>query len=874
MQRKKIAVAITTIIGSGMLAPASFSQTPANPATPQAATVEKSVPVDQILVTGSRVAKQDLDSNSPILTITSEELRRHQDITLETFLNTLPQVNPAATTTSNNPSSASGRTPNAGQANIDLRGLGPNRNLVLIDGRRAMVSSDTQTVDLNTIPLALVESIEIITGGAGAVYGADAVAGVVNIKLKRRFDGVDVRLGWSDSEQFRDAKEINATVVMGGNFAGDKGNAVMAFEYSDRTKAIKNQRSFAAVATATTSFFPEGTYRPSGANLPSQAAVDALFGRQAYSGAPAGSVPNNSALSFNADGSLFYPGIFNSPRDVINFRYPVDSGVNTRLYPDVYVYNFDAVNILVAPQERKSVMGKANYAFSNGIEASSSFSNTVYTSLTALAPTPVSTVTVASPQSATAQQASSALITPGQNVGTQLIVPTTNPFIPADLRVLLNSRTGDDARILGAGATEPFLMRWRVLGTGLRNANYENNVTQYAGGLKGNLPFDTWRWDAHVSEGRTKITNSQTGNIDTNRLLATLAAADGGASLCQGGVNPFGRQPLSAACQNFLGVQSSLTTEFTQTIGQAFVTGDVGKTAAGTISAVFGAEFRNFKYIFDPGSASGPTSGFTNQTPSAGRNSFKDLFAELSVPLLRDAPMVKSLELHFAARSSESEARDNILGTDTPKTRSGSWSADFSWETSDSMRIRGSAQKSVRAPNFGELFGSTSSAPQIFDPCSVTSVGRTTGANAARLATLCRDAGQAGGLGGAVSTYVQTPGTQAATTFTGNTNLKPETGESYTLGFVWVPKLPGMWNGLRGSLDYYSIQITDPIQVADSNEYIADCYNYYGKNPNYNAAYTSCAQLFRANDILGVNDLTTKWQLPNRQRRHVQDSGT
>ena len=841
---RKPSVIATSFAISLMAGPLSHAQ---QATAPVAAPTEK---VDRIEVTGSRVAKQDFDSNSPIVTITAAELAKHQDITLDTFLNSLPQVNPSGTTTSNNP-------PNGGQSNIDLRGLGSNRNLVLIDGRRPMVSASNQTVDLNTIPVALIESIEIISGGAGAVYGADAVAGVVNIKLKRRFEGLDLRAGWTDSERFKDARERNASVVMGGNFANNRGNAVAGFEYSQREGLIKAQRDFAKVATATTSFFPEGTYRPSGANLPSQAAVNALYGQASYGGAAAGTVPNSSAHSFNTDGTLFYPGIFNSPRDVLNYRYPRDSGENTRLFPDVYSYNFDAVNILVLPLERKSVMGKFDYKFANDIEVFSNFSNTLYTTTTALAPTPVSTVTVASAANATATQAGSLLVTPGQNVGTQLIVPTTNPFIPADLRALLNSRTGDDARIIGAGATEPFLMRWRTLATGLRTASYENTVTQYGGGVKGPLYRDNWRWEANVSEGRTKTVNNQGNNIDTNKLLAALAAPDGGVSLCAGGVNPFGRQTLSPACQAYLRISGAVTTEFTQTIGQAFVSGEAMQLANGPLAVVFGSEIRNFKYTLDPGSASGPISGFTTQTPAIGSNNFRDWFGEVSVPLARNLPLARSFDLHFAYRNSASQSNDEFNNAQSPKQRNNAWSIDFSWEPAETVRARGSAQQSVRAPNFGELFDGGSSAPQIFDPCSVTSVARTTGANAARLATLCRDAGQAGGLGGAVTTHVQTPGTQATIDLIGNPNLKAETGKSYTLGLVWAPKVSGFFQGIRGSVDYYSIKVKDAITVADTNEYIADCYNYYGNNPTYSPNYGNCAALFRAGDILGVSDFST-----------------
>ena len=139
--------------------------------------------VEGIVVTGSRIIRQDYVANSPIATVTGEAAVANADITLDTYLNTLPQINPAGTTTSNNP-------PNNGQANIDLRGLGANRNIILIDGRRAMPSSNDLTVDVNTIPQALIQNIEIITGGAGATYGADAIAGAVKFILKKDYDGL------------------------------------------------------------------------------------------------------------------------------------------------------------------------------------------------------------------------------------------------------------------------------------------------------------------------------------------------------------------------------------------------------------------------------------------------------------------------------------------------------------------------------------------------------------------------------------------------------------------------------------------------------------------------------------------------------------
>ena len=216
-----------------------------------------------IVITGSRIARQDYVADSPLVSVTGDQLVANADITLDTYLNTLPQVNPAGTTTSNNPG-------NGGQANVDLRGFGANRNIVLVDGRRAMPSSAGLTVDLNTIPAALIERIEVATGGAGAVYGADAVAGAVNVILQDDFEGVDLRTTYENSTEYWDAEEYGVSLVVGGNIDNGRGNAVLAFDRSVREGMIKSQRPFAEQATATTSFFPAGSLL-FGANGPTEA---------------------------------------------------------------------------------------------------------------------------------------------------------------------------------------------------------------------------------------------------------------------------------------------------------------------------------------------------------------------------------------------------------------------------------------------------------------------------------------------------------------------------------------------------------------------------------------------------------------------------
>jgi iron complex outermembrane receptor protein len=818
-----------------------------------------------VVVTGSRIIRQDYEANSPITTVSKDALTHNADITLETALNNLPQIVAGGTTTTNNP-------PNNGQANIDLRGLGANRNLVLVDGRRPMVSANDLTVDVNTIPSALIDNIEVITGGAGAVYGADAVAGVVNMKLKHNFEGFNLSTSYSDSTH-RDAEEYTISALLGGNFADGKGNAVFAYDRSSREQLLKSQRPFALYATSTTGNPPQGVLRWNGAsgatgntaNAPTTAAVNALF---ATYGVAAGAAQAASGkIGFNQDGSLFAVGTFNSPLDAQHFTDPVDLFVNPRFYPDFYSYNFDPVNLLTLPLNRDSFMTDLHYDVGGGVEVFGQGSWTQYKSATGLAPSPVPGVAFASPDQADPKsEVASALITPGATACNPLSpspgrcsftggipVPVTNPFIPADLKTLLNSRTGNDNRLVGTGANEPFLVSFRPVDAGLRYQIFQNTVTQYLGGFRGPIMSTGWRFEAYFSEGRTEILDTQQGNIDTQKVTDLLAAADGGVSKCAGGFNLFGQHKISQECLDYVKVTTSTTLDMRQRIGQAYVTGDIIDMPAGALSAVFGAEYRGFDYTFDPGTGAGPISGFGSQDPESGKNQFHDLFTEFSIPLLKDAPFAKSLDLDIAFRRSKAAFQDRLNGVSSGSQSDNTYKADFSWQPFDALRVRTSYQRAVRAPNFGELFQGGASFPQIFDPCSVTSDARKSGPNAAQLRALC---GLTGLSPTQIDTFVATPGGQAEIDTGGNTLLKPETADSYTLGFVFTVPTESRWTEkLRSSIDYYKIKVKDAILAADPNEGIAACYNYLGTNPTYSITNPYCAGIARSGDILGIADV-------------------
>lgn len=835
------AVKRALLVGAaGAIAAAAF------PAAAQDQDQDQDDNVQTVVVTGSRISRPDFEANSPISTVTQEDIVGNADITLETFLNTLPQIIPGATTTTNNPG-------NNGQANIDLRGLGANRNLVLIDGRRPMVSANDLTVDLNTIPAALIEQIEVITGGAGAVYGADAVAGVVNVKLRKNFEGFNISANYADSTEFHDSEDYTISALLGGNFSEGRGNATFAFDHTNREALIKAQREFSVLATSTTGTPPQGVLRWRGAFNPvPQAAVDNLFAT--YGVAPGATTAQSGLIGFNQDNTLFYGGIFNSPFNAQNFTDPIDAGVNTRFFPDFYSYNFDAVNILTLPLNRDSFMMNLNYEIGGGVEVFARANWAEYKAATALAPSPVPGVFFEAPGENGNFDVASPLVTAGCapqcRFSTGVPVPVTNPFIPADLLTLLNARTGNDPFLVGAGATEPFLIGFRPVSAGLRQENYENTVVDYLAGLNGPIGGSSWKWEAYASQGRTEIDNRQQGNIDTQAVADVLNAPGGTIAGCA--FDPFGQQALSQACLDFMTTETGTSLTMEQQVYQAVLTGDAFAIPAGDVSLAFGAELRKFNYDFDPGSGAGPISGFNTQDPERGRNEFQDLFMEAFFPLVRDAAWAKALDLNVGYRYGSSEFEDQINNLQSPKEKSSSYKGELSWQPVDVARIRATYQHAVRAPNFGELFQAGGSFPQIFDPCSINS-GARTGASSAQVRQLCLDTGLTGAT---IDNFIATPGSQALIETAGNTALQPEDADTYTFGLVFSPSWDTEWmRQFRASIDYYSISVKDAMLVPDVNVGIAGCYNYYGTNPTFDANDPYCLGMARAGNILAIGNV-------------------
>jgi outer membrane receptor protein involved in Fe transport len=756
-----------------------------------------------VVVTGTRIQRQDYTATSPVVTIAADTLQQAGTVQIDTVLNQLPQLVPSISTSSNNPSATGG----AGQALVDMRGLGATRTLVLLDGTRLTPSHPNGQIDLNTIPASLIENIEILTGGASSVYGSDAIAGVINLKLMRDFEGVQIDTQYGQTDE-SDGQTIAVDVTMGGNFDNGRGNAVLAISYDDRERILAGDRPFGQFTFGPnllpqgSATIPEGRYDRTLTNLPTQAAMDAVF---AGYGVAAGTVLADDFLGFNSDGTLF------DITGAANYRGEEFVGFN----PASFTYNFAPVNYLQLPLERRQIFASGNYSLMDGdassVEAYARLLYTTYEAEQQLAPTPI----------------------------TGLSIPVTNPNIPADLATLLASRANPNA---------PFLFRVRTVAAGPRIGTPNFDVTQALMGFRGEFQAAgrEWNWDVYGSWGRTEVTERQQGNISFSRIqgllngddLGTCAAAD---------FDPFGLGNMTPACAQAISIGATNVTRVEQENLQAVLSGELFGMPAGPFQAAFGAGYgrNDAAFIPDEFLASGDVVGFNAQPPQEGSIDVKEAFVEFAIPLLKDLPAVNRLELELGYRYSEY----NLAGSfDTYK-------GALNWEPMEALKFRTSYNRATRAPSIEELFlPPQENFPGYNDPCEFDSAHRTggvAGVDPAQVATLC----QAQGIPAAALATFQQPNAQVRSIQGGNVNLSPESADTITFGFVWQPDFE---NALRASVDYWSYELEDVIGAVSANSAISRCFNDVGANPTYDPNNFWC-QLFtrtpsgEATDVLENN---------------------
>lgn len=774
--------------------------------------------LEEITVTGSRIQRQDFEGLSPIVSLSADSFSNGGIINAEELVNTLPQVVPSFSSGNNNPGN--------GQSWINLRGLGSARNLVLVDGKRPTPANESGIVDINTIPVAMIERVEVISGGASAVYGSEAVAGATNFILKKNFNGVSLNGQWGQSAE-GDTDTTSFEFVMGSDLADGRGNATVYATYNDRERLGKGERAFSEQAVSATSFFPSGHVRWAVGNAPALTTIQDVFLNQ-Y-GTDASSLTTVPTLVGNDDGTLFTQN-----QGLLNFRQVLGEDIdglfvaqnfrNGVIDDDRYSYNFEPWNNLVLPQERYNLGAQMYYEVAPSHEVYTRLMYTNYSSSTQLAPSPAPT---------------------GRNItnpaaGFEFTVPVTNPFVQsnAGLLAILNSRTGDNVGLEGSGATEEFIYRRRFVENGPRVESYERDVYQMVLGVRGDIT-DSWRYDVWGATGKYNEQLNQDGNVSVTRVESLLDAPDGGVSICEGGLDPIGGNTLSAECADYVGVLAKNTTRIQHNQFEAVVNGDFLELWAGELSAAVGMFYNEMTYSFkaDEILATGDVSGFnaTDNLDGSVRNT--DYFAELYFPLLAGAPFAEMLDLTAGYRYSD----HNRAGTYD------SYKAELGWQIVDSFRVRTSFQQATRAPNVGELFSpQAENNPQVADPCNFDS-GQRAGANGAAVEALCLAQGiPAVALPG----YEQSTG-QISSIVGGNPDLSEEVADTYTLGFVWQPNFI---ENLQVSVDYYSFDVTDVIRAVDPAIVVSRCFDP-AFNPSFDNSNEWCSRFSRSPTSAEIIDL-------------------
>ncbi|WP_432788017.1 TonB-dependent receptor domain-containing protein [Novosphingobium rhizosphaerae] len=798
------------VLSASALSVAVALATPALAQTaPQAATAPDAPPaaaeaaqpdVKEIVVTGSLIQRPNNTAVSPIVSVSTDAIKASGNVNLQDALNQFPGF-----TASGN--SGTGGQGTGGRASVNLHGLGPNRNLVLLDGKRLPLSDISGTVDTNIIPESIIGGVDVITGGASAVYGSDAMSGVVNFKTLRSFNGVKADVQNTLSEK-GDAFKFSGSIAFGSSFAQDRGHVIAAFSYTKQDPINGRARSFFSDKTPS-SYIGTGTFVPNATNAPNAAVVQSIFNGYGVTS----TINPLLNLGFNNDGSLFVQtGAVNYKGQTNTGGYAIVNG-NVRMPVGQQT---DFMNGL----KRKTAFIKADYDLTPDLTLYGQF---LFVDLNV-------------------HTASGGTLT---QFGQLTTIPVTNPFIPQDLRTILASRPNPTAN---------FLWNGRYVGLPYKSWDEDYTVQQYIAGLKGDIA-PGWTFDIYGSYDQSVHNQTMHNAVVKSRVQTLLSAADGGASICQGGFNPFGdanARSISAACAAYITKDAFSTERLGQTQFQGQINGKLFDLGAGPAQIALVAGYRKNTYSYRPDSdlQAQNLEAITASQPASGRISVKELAGQIDIPLVADKPFMRELGIGAAARVSNY----STTGTVT------SYEADARWRPTDTIMLRGSYQRAVRAPNIGELFSPQQGTQLVIgtppgalgDPCDARSTART-GANGAQVAALCVAQGvpQA-----AIGSYTF-PTTATGQLVSGNLALRPEHADTFNAGVVFnAPRGSGLFGDFSFSVDYYNISIKNVISTVPGLTVLSKCYNLDGSNPSYATTNPYCALIQRDSNGQLVNVVT------------------
>ena len=952
-----VRTAVAVVLGSAALLaaapPVSAGGADEGPAAPSASADANGPSVlEEITITGSRIKRKDLESPSPLVTVDSAQIEQRAGLNLESYLNQLPNYNPAQTPTTDNQDVQPSAVNTVGISTISLRGLGPNRSLVLVDGHRTTPVNALMVTDINSIPAAMIERVEIITGGASATYGADAIGGVTNFILKKNFQGV--QLDAQDGiTQAGDGNEARVSALMGTKIADGKGNLIMGAEWYDRKGAFQRNRDFYTnswtdpgapqQSAAGPVLFVQG-YNGYGSGFapPSGNALQALFPNRPLNAA--GTQPRvygypqngiNQNLYFGPNGGIFaltgpigtsnYAGLTNSGGyGLANTLDTTMANNSANPTPPNQIQTLKWNNPLAyvsSPQTRYSFFANGTYDITDKIQfytnarfAESKTQTLLPTPTTATygweadvpynskTDSPINPMLMDSTTSAAALQAIAASFAANPTSSN----PNWNPNyiglgqkgvghpVPWQLAMLLNSRktgttpfTGGPApcfaeisTALCTSAPSSWLLNYYPEFSAPQRSTVDTSTSwQIETGFKFPL-FGDWTGDLYYSRGQSMNYEDGYGNDSLERYRAIIQSPGYGQGLsfqsnanganplfgtsvpstCSSGFSPtiFGHDvALSPDCQQAIQAVLQTMTAMQQDIVEANFSGTIFKLPAGDVSAAVGYQYRRDSGQFTPDNLQA-TNSFLDQpiglyplgTLQGQQITAKDGYAELFIPVISELGFLKKLNLDLGGRYSDYSVTTN----------STTFKVSMDAQLGRSIRIRGGFNRAVRAPNLGELFLGEQeyfgTGALFGDPCSVRSNapygagGAAPDTSASGSATgVATKVVNSKGAAGAQSTYLicqalmgsaatsstyytgSNQATQAAAaTFgwlneQGNPNLRSETADTWTAGFVFsnLSDHP-LLSGLSGSVDWYQLHITNAIELTSPDYANYLCY--------------------------------------------------
>lgn len=635
---------------------------------------ERNAPVDErgveeIMVTASRISRAGFDAPTPVTMINRDELENRGTSNVASFLNEVPAFRAATT-----PSTTAILSTANGANILDLRGIGPNRTLVLVNGRRHVATVPDGTVNINVLPSGAVSRVDIVTGGASAAWGSDAVAGVVNLILDTELEGVRTEVQYGVSEE-GDGDDYLVSAAAGGRFANNRGHFLIAGEYNDNKGILSQSSRDWGRRRAGILSNPADTSRTDG--VPARIITTNVNNGNITEGGLIVAPTAIANIQFGPGGALqpFTPG---SPR-AGTFAVGGD-GAWMGGYTDLSV-----------PYDRGSILSRIDYDIADDV---SLFLEMSYARARAV--------------SETAQAFDFTPIT----------IRADNAFIPTALR----------SQLVANNITQ-FTMTRLNTDLGFITADSLNETPQVAVGASGQFG-GSWSWETYYQWGRNSFHNKQINNrIQANFFNAVDAVTSASGSIvCRANltatnapgcvpINIFGSGSPSAAAIEYVNGTEFLFQQITQEVASASAQGDIFDLGAGPASAAIGIEYRAESVRSDADDISkggGFLIGNFLGVTSPEKLEVKELFGEVIVPLLKGQQLADSLEFNAAARLTDYSTSGSVV----------TWKVGATYSPVGDVRLRGTYSRDIRAPNFNELYAPRSlSFANVIDPTTNQPVG-------------------------------------------------------------------------------------------------------------------------------------------------------